>query len=395
MRVLDISTMIAAPFSAALLADFGAQVIKIEYARRMDGMRGGRKENQAYDHHPRWLEINRNKLSITLDLKARKDVAVFKDLVRISDVVVESSRVGVLKGFGLGYDTLRALRPDLILLSMSGFGQTGPEASYAGYGGCLEPLSGIQGLTAYAPESRPVRVREVDVTNGVMGACALMTALFHRQRTGEGQWIDLSQLEACTFGLIGEQLLAFAANGAIAQPRGNRHECHAPQGCYRCSGDDRWVALVVRSDAEWKRLCDAVGWDGPRDDPRFATEEGRRHHHDEIDRLIEAWTATRTQEEVMTRLQQARLAAGAVLDVASLARDPHLAQRGFLRTARDGNGVHPGLPFVLPEGGGDVWRRGPRLGEHLADVLCALLGRPESDAVPPEFDKIGTAFDID
>src|SRR5215469_5244115 len=174
IRIVDLTHDWAGPHATRMLADFGAEVIKVEYSRRMDGMRGAKKEGQAYNLHPRWYEINRNKLSITLDLKNVDHVEIFKDLIRVSDVVVENSRAGVMERFGLGFPMLKAIKPDVILVSMSGFGQTGPEASYAGYGGCLEPLSGVQVLTAYDRSSQPMRVREVDVMNGVLGACAIV-----------------------------------------------------------------------------------------------------------------------------------------------------------------------------------------------------------------------------
>jgi len=212
VRVVDLTHEWAGPHATRMLADFGADVIKVEYVRRMDIMRLARTEGCAYNHHPRWLQLHRNKQSVTLDLKQPDDAEIFKELVRLADVVVESSRPGVLARLGLGDDVLRALRPDLIMVSMSGFGQTGPEASYAGYGGCLEAVSGLQALTAYERDGRPMRVREMDVINGVSGACAIMTALVHRRQTGQGQRIDLSQLETTTGALVGAHLLEYVMN---------------------------------------------------------------------------------------------------------------------------------------------------------------------------------------
>jgi crotonobetainyl-CoA:carnitine CoA-transferase CaiB-like acyl-CoA transferase len=394
VRIVDLTHDWAGPHATRLLADYGAEVIKVEYSRRMDGMRGARLEGQAYNHHPRWLEINRNKLSITLNLKHARDVEAFKDLVRVSDVVIESSRVGVMEGFGLGYEVLRRLKPDIVLVSMTAFGQTGPEASYAGYGGCIEPLSGVQSLTAYNKTSRPMRIREMDVTNGVLGACAIMTALLYRQQTGKGQWIDLSQLEASTGGLIGEHLLAYAMNGMQALPVGNRHPYYAPQGCYPCQGQDKWVAIVIRTDEEWERLCEVMGRRDLQKETRLATRAGRAQNHDELDEVIASWTRCHTPREVMELLQQAGIAAGAVLDVEEISTDPHLEARSFFRNARDGSGRFPGMPFGLAETPGEVRRRGPYLGEHNDYVLCELLGWPPDQVEALTPDKIGTAFDI-
>jgi crotonobetainyl-CoA:carnitine CoA-transferase CaiB-like acyl-CoA transferase len=361
----------------------------------MDGMRGARLEGQAYNHHPRWLEINRNKLSITLDLKRARDVETFKDLVRVSDVVAESSRVGVMEGFGLGYETLRRVKPDIVLVSMTAFGQTGPEASYAGYGGCIEPLSGVQSLTAYNKTSRPMRIREMDVTNGVLGACAIMTALIYRQQTGKGQWVDLSQLEAATSGLVGEHFLAYAMSGTPALPVGNRHPYYAPQGCYPCQGEDKWVAIVIRADEEWERLCEVMDRLDLQKATRLATRAGRVQNHDELDEVLASWTKRHTHQEVMELLQRAGIAAGAILNVEEISTDPHLEARGFFRTARDGSGRFPGMPFGSAEMPGEIQRRGPYLGEHNDYVLCELLGWPRDQVETFAPDKIGTAFDIE
>jgi crotonobetainyl-CoA:carnitine CoA-transferase CaiB-like acyl-CoA transferase len=362
----------------------------------MDGMRGGKKADQAYNHHPRWLQINRNKLSMTLDLKLPRDSDSFKDLVRISDVVVENSRVGVMERVGLEYKVLKEIKPDLIFLSMTGFGQTGPEASYAAYGGTLEALGGIQALTAYDKTSKPMRIKEMDVTNGILGACAIMTALIYRQQTGRGQWIDLSELEAATSGLIGDHLLEYVVNGTQTLPVGNRHSLYAPHGCYPCKGDDRWVTLVVRSDEEWQRFCTIIGRPELIDDIRFATNAARAQYHDTLDRIIEEWSLLHTHYEAMQLLQQAGIAAGAVLNVAEIGEDPHLQERGFFQMAKEGSDrLFPGMPFQLTASRGEIRRPGPRLGEHNAYVLGRLLQRSQDGFDRIVEDGIGTAFDYE
>jgi crotonobetainyl-CoA:carnitine CoA-transferase CaiB-like acyl-CoA transferase len=395
IRIVDLTHDWAGPHATRLLGDFGAEVIKVEYSRRIDSMRGANKENEAYNHHPRWHEINRNKLSITLDLRIADDLERFRELVRVSDIVVESSRVGVMERFGLGYETLREIKPDIIVVSMSPFGQTGPEAAYAGYGGCLEPLSGIQVLTGYDESSKPMRIREVDVTNGVLGACAIMTALIYRQQTGCGQWVDLSQFEAATSGLIGEHLLEYVMNGTQTLPLGNRHRFHAPQGCYRCEGDDKWVAIMIRSEDEWKTFCESMDRSELASDARFASRQDRMRSHDELDQIIEEWTLSRTHYEVMHQLQRAGIAAGAILNAAEIAIDPHLQERGFFQTLENGNHLaFPGMPFHFSECKSQIRRPGPDLGEHNAEVLCGILGISRDEIKPLTEDKIGTAFDI-
>jgi crotonobetainyl-CoA:carnitine CoA-transferase CaiB-like acyl-CoA transferase len=394
IRIVDLTHDWAGPHATRLLADFGAEVIKIEYARRMEMMRGGVKENHAYNRHPRWHQLNRNKRSITLDLKKTRDVEIVRDLVRISDVLVENSRPGVMAGFGLDHESLRALQPGLIYLSMSAFGQSGPEAGYAGYGAALEALGGVQALTSYDAQTKPYRIKEMDVTNGILGACALVTALVHRQRTGQEQHIDLSQQETAIHGLIGEFLLEHAMHGTQPTPLGNRHPVWAPHGCYRCAGDDKWVAIAVCSDDEWRRLCSVIGKPELRQDRRFDFQAGRLGHHDELDRIIEQWTSQRSHYQAMHELQRAGIVAGAVLSTEELSNDPHLRERGYFVTGQDGK-RYPGVPFRLSAARNEVWRRGPDLGEDQEYVLCQLLGRSMEEIEPLKAEQIGTSFDID
>ncbi|MDI9640824.1 CoA transferase [Oscillatoria amoena NRMC-F 0135] len=391
IRIVDFTHDWAGPHATRLLADYGAQTIKIEYPPRLDGMRGAYLDRK--NRHPRWWQMNRNKASITLDLHQPEQVEAAKELIRQSDIVVDNSRPGVMAGWGLGYEVLKELRPDIILVSMSAFGATGPESQYAGYGGCIEALSGLQGLTAYSRQGDAMRVREMDVTNGIMGACAAMTALIYRQQTGEGQWVDLSQREACTW-LMGEHLLEFVLNGTQTLPIGNRHPVYN-QGCYRALGEDRWLVLTLRSDEEWQRFCQVCGHPEWSDDPRFKGRRDRHQHHDELDGLIESWTSTQTAPAAMQQLQAARLAAGMVQDVSTLAQDEHLQQRQWFQTAIAEGGTYPGFPFRFAKGGGILHRRGPDLGADNQAILCDLLGKPASFLPALDDEYLGTAFDLE
>ncbi len=395
VRVIDLGHDWACPHAARVLADFGADVIKVEYPRRLDGMRGATTAGDAHNRRPRFHQLNRNKRSVRLDLDRREDGEAFADLVRCADVLVSNARAGVLERWGFGWAALQALRPDLVVLSMTAFGETGPEASYAGYGGTIEALSGIQALTAYAPDGMPKRIREMDVTNGVLGACAVATALVDRQRTGHGRWIDFSELEAATSGLVGEHFLALMVNGMAPAPTGNRRPGFAPHGCYRAAGDDRWVVIAVADDAEWAALCGVLGRPEWLTDPRFATREGRSRHQDVLDAEIEKWTAARPDREITAALQAAGVAAGPVLDARDLADDPHLAARGFFVDAGDGSGCFPGFPFQLEAGGGAVRRRGPDLGADDVAVRVHVLGRPAGEIAPLDPERLGTAFDVE
>jgi crotonobetainyl-CoA:carnitine CoA-transferase CaiB-like acyl-CoA transferase len=394
IRVLDMGHDWACPHAARLLADFGAEVIKVEYIRRLDGMRGGSKKDAAYNRHPRFFQLHRNKRSVTLDLRIPRQHDAFRKLVRRSDVIMENSRPGVLDRLGVGYEVLKELRPDIILLSMSAFGQTGPDQSHSGYGGTIEAVSGIQSLTAYGRGEKPKRIREMDVTNGILGACAILTALIQRHRTGRGCWIDLSEMEAATSALIGEHFLELTINGTTPLPIGNRHSVEAPHGCYRCMGEDRWIVLAIRSDMEWKALCSVIGQSHLAQDARFASSAERMRHHDEIDRLIEEWTSSQTAEEAMRCLQQSGIAAGMVANACDLAADPHLADREwFLSSGGKNSSRYPGFPFRLDEGGGRFLRRGPDLGEGNQSILGELVGITELPTWTEE--EIGTAFDFE
>ncbi len=397
IRVLDLGHEWSCPHSARMLADFGAEVLKIEYLKRLDFMRGADTQNRAYDRQACFWQVHRNKKSITLDLKEPQEKAVFEDLVRIADIVLENSRPGVMDRLGLGYNRLKQLNPKIILVSMSAFGQTGPESSYAGYGGSIEAIAGIQSLTAYNPDEPPRRIKEMDVSNGIAGACAAMTALLHLQVSNQGEWIDLSEIESATHGLIGEHLMEFAFNASYTKPIGNRHRYHAPQGCYRSLGEDKWMVLSVTSESQWQEFCKVVGHTEWATDSRFATERDRQDHHDSLDALIESWTRQREAMEATQILQNVGIAAGPVLDMADLCENAHLEQRRYFQTptAAPDQGRFPGFPFRLSQGDGSLRHRAPDLGDSNHYGICELLGRPE-EQIPEIIEaELGTSVDSD
>ena len=394
MRVADLTHDWSGPHCTRILADFGAEVIRIEYVRRLGLFRGGKTENQNYNKQPTWFQVNRNKYAITLDLKCEKEREIFADLVKTADVLVENGRTGVMDRLGLGYEDLSRIKPDLIMLSMPAYGNSGPYACYPAYGAALEVMSGIQNLTAYGENEKPQRIREMDVINGIGGACAVMTALLHRQRTGQGQHVDFSQMELPTHALIGEHLLEYVMNNAHVPPLGNRHRHYAPQGCYRCKGDDKWVTLTVRSEQEWQRFCDALDHPEWMNDARFASRLSRIENHDELDRLIEGWTFKHTHYEAMEILQSHGIPSGAVLDVAEISSDPHLKERDyFVNEVSGSDKPFMGMPFRVTEGTGKVRWRGPDLGQHNKYVLCELLGRSQDEVKPIREEEIGFAYD--
>ena len=395
IRIVDLTHDWAGPHATRLLADFGAEVIRVEYIKRLCMLRGGRTDNQMYNKHPMWFQLNRNKFSITLDLKRDEDRETFRDLLGISDALLTNSRTGVMDRLGFGYEDLVKIRPDIIMLSMAGFGNTGPFAGYAGYGATFEALGGIQSLTAYGKNEKPQRIKEMDVINGIAAAGAFMTALLHRQRTGEGQHIDFSHLEASSHALAGEHFLEYAMNGAQSLPLGNRHRVFAPQGCYRCK-DETWVTLTVRSETEWKKFCDALHRPEWKTDPRFSSSSARMKNHDQLDQHIGEWTIEHSHYQAMEILQQHGIPAGAVLDVQELATNPHLRARNhFVSGVAGSDKEFLGVPFRLSSGAGKVRWRGPDLGQHNEQVLCNLLGRPEDAVKPVNEEEIRTFFHIE
>ncbi|MDT0495870.1 CoA transferase [Algiphilus sp. W345] len=387
LRILDFSHDWAGPHAARVMADFGAEVIKVEYPGRVDSMRGGYK--QKINGFPRFWQLHRGKKSLTLDLKRPDHYEFCRRLVAATDLVLENSRPGVMQRLGLAYDTLRDIKPDIIMLSMSAFGATGPYAAYAGYGGTIEAISGMQALTAYDRGGPRYRIREMDVLNGIFGLCAALTALFHRQSTTVGQWIDLSETETSCW-LIGEYIAMASSSGTEPLLVGNRHAFYAPQGCYPCSGKDRWVTICITSNAQWRKLAGIIGGKELEQDGRYATVSGRSTRHDEIDALIGTWTCRQDCRSAMRILQAEGIAAGAVFNAQDLSQDEHLAARDWLQTV---DAVRlPGFPFRFRRGGSAVCTKGPDLGQH-NDSIRALYGDLNTDdLLLPQ--NLGTAYEI-
>lgn len=384
IRVLDFTHDWAGPHATRLLADFGAEVIKIEYPKRLDISRGGFKH--LIDEHPRFWHLHRGKRSLTLDLADPAHLGLCEKLIAEADVLVENSRPGVMAALGLSPQRLRQINPRIVHMAMSGFGADGPAAHYGGYGACLESLSGMQSLTGYAPGEPTLRVREADVLNGIVPAGAICAALWRRAAGGSGQTLDFSEAEGCAW-YVGEHFLQASVTGQEPVVQGNRSREFAPQACYRCAGEHGWLALSVHSDAQWQALAGLIG--GGAADPAFGSLEGRRAAHDRIDGLLSAWLRDQTAAAAMQRIQALGIAAGCVLDPAALAQDSHLAARRWFVELPEGR--YPGAPFAFRDGG-FAWRaRGPRLGEHNRELFTALApGTPLPDL---SADALGTAYE--
>jgi crotonobetainyl-CoA:carnitine CoA-transferase CaiB-like acyl-CoA transferase len=391
IRVLDLAQVYAGPTCTRLLADLGADVIKIEGLKRMDITRNFiMPENAAAEDY--WntsgyfLLRNGGKRSLTLDFSEESGgagVDIVKKLIPQCDVIVESFTPHVMEKFGLDYKSLTAIKPDIIMISMSGYGQNGPWRDFSAYGMGLEPASGISSITGYE-NGDPLRtgISFTDPYSGIVGAGAVLSALVYRRRSGKGQYIDLSEQEAAV-PVVGYALMEQAMNGHQPPRIGNRSYWYAPQNAYRCTGGDSWIVISVRDDAEFAALAKTLGHPEWADDKRFADNESRMQNQDALDALIEEWTKTQDHVEAMHTLQKAGVLAAAVLNPKESLLDPHLKARGFFdRVDTENAGVRPvphqlGAKFSAFEM--DSARRAPKLGEHNAEVLSGLLGMGEAE----------------
>jgi benzylsuccinate CoA-transferase BbsF subunit len=377
IRVTDFTWAWAGPHGTVLLAMLGAEVIKIESRTRLDHARVRSLMTGATrggpDQSPVFNDLNLGKLSLSLDLRKAESRDIVRRLVAVSDVVTQNMRPGVLDRLGLGYEDLRGVKPDIIMLSSSAVGATGPESNYAGYAPTFASLSGAADITGY-PDQPPIPLSgSVDLRVGTMSTFAVLAALHHKRRTGEGQHIDLSSTEVMS-SMIGEVFLEYGMNGRVPQRTGNRDGAMAPHGCYRCKGESQWVSIAVGSDAEWKALK-AVIADPALEDDAFAGEFERWKNQDPLDEIVERWTREREPYAATEALQQAGVPSMPVLEKASLAHDPHIRARGILETVEHpvlGTRTVVGPPWRL-EGVG-VRCAGPLIGEHNDSVLGEILG---------------------
>lgn len=387
VKVIDVATMAAAPWAAAYLGEFGADVIKVEYPGTGDHQRkwGTAKEGEALF----WKSMARNKRSVTLDLHKEKGVELFKELVRTADVLVENFRPGTLERWGLGYDILSAINPRLVMLRVTGFGQTGPYRGRVGFGTLAESLSGFAHLTGLAdgPPTLP-NLPLADGVAGITGAFATMVALYHRDcHGGRGQVIDLSLYEPLV-RLLEPALMDFDQLGVARGRVGNRSDHVAPRNTYRCS--DGWVAMSGSAPSIVERLFQIIGHPELSTDRRFATNEARLENVEALDRIIGEWMAGRTREEAVGLMQQAGVALQAVLEVPEVFDDPQVKARQTLVEVEDRDFGTMRLVNVVPrlsETPGRIRSTGPHLGEHNAEVYGAMgigaedLGRLASEGV--------------
>jgi crotonobetainyl-CoA:carnitine CoA-transferase CaiB-like acyl-CoA transferase len=384
IRVADFSWVWAGPFCTLQLAHLGAEVIRIETATRPcitrllppwpDGQSGVNRSGY-------FNQYNQNKRSLTLNLKSPEALEIARQLVAKSDIVVENFAGGVMDRMGLGYEVLKQLKADIIMISLSGYGATGPEREHISYGPAQVPMSGMSSLTGYKGwPPMHVGISYGDPNGGLHGAFAVLCALMYRARTGQGQYIDLSQFETST-AMVAEGLFDYSMNGAQPERAGNRDPYLAPHGVFRSSGQDSWVSLAVRNDEEWKRFCLAIDQSDLAHDARFSTLKDRKQHEDELERIITAWTQTRSPEEATAQLQAAGIPAAPAMNNKDLSTDPHLNSRSiFVYNNHPEVGVkqHIGIPWQMSKTPLPV-RPAPLLGQDTDDILQTILGYSEQE----------------
>jgi len=379
LRVIDVSTVYAGPLTCQLLGDYGADVIKVEHPRG-DSMRGHGRDK---DGIPLWWKmVSRNKRCIGLYLGDPDGAEVFRRLVATADVVVESFRPGTLERWGLGFDNLREVNPRLVLVRISGFGQTGPYRERAGFGTLAEAMSGFAAITGEAdgpPTLPPFGL--ADGIAGITGAAATMMALYSRDaRGGEGQEVDLAILEPLVT-VLGPQPIVYDQLGEVQQRTGNRSVNNAPRNTYR-TADGKWVAVSTSANSIAERVMKLVGHPELIDEPWFDTGAGRAQHAELLDGIVSEWVAQRTRDEVLDAFTEAGAAIAPVYDVADLMADPHVIERETITTVEDedlGPVRMQNLPFRLSATPGEIRFTGRPLGADTDAILGDELGLDVAD----------------
>ena len=391
ITVVELSIAIAAPSCCRAMAFHGADVIKVESRTNPDVARlfgsawaAGMDAGPYMDTSPYLAEMSANKRSIGLELKHPDARRTILELIAVADVFVTNYSTPAVRALGLGPDDLTDVNPGLVYIALPGFGSdpAQPYYEFLAWGPNQAPLVGLDELTGY-PDQVPAGIATIappDYFAGLHALAAVLTALEHRDRTGEGSVVDIAQFET-TVSSLGPFLLDHELTGAVPERSGSRLAWLAPQGCYRCDGDDAWVAVTVDDDERWAALADLLG--GVARDARFATLAGRVEHHDELDTLIEAWTTTRSAPVAAVALQAVGVAACEVYDNAALLVDPQVRDRQWFQMLGSsrfpGGDVFSGHPIRLGVEPGRWWRAGPSMGEDTRHVLIGTVGMSSTE----------------
>jgi len=377
IRVIEVGTLISGPFAGRLLGDMGAEVVKIEPPGSPDPLRTwGQAELDG--HHFFWTVHARNKKAVTLNLREPRGRDLFLKLVERSDIIVENFRPGTLEKWGLGYDVLRQHNKGIILVRVSGYGQTGPDANKAGYASVAEAASGLRHMNGF-PGGPPPRLALSlgDSLAGMFAAQGALAALYRRTVSGEGQVVDAALTEAC-LAIQESTIPDYDVGGIVRGPSGTRLEGIAPSNIY-CTADGSWVVIAANQDTVFRRLCSAMGQPELATDSRFVDHGARGRNQDELDKIIGDWAAQRQPDDIIETLSAAGVISGPINTVAEVVRDPQLQARGMLVEHFDEgigrNVLGPGVIPVLSETPGSVRNAGPaQPGQHNDEVYGDLLG---------------------
>ncbi|MBI4201071.1 MAG: CoA transferase [Chloroflexi bacterium] len=372
VRIADFSWIMAGPTCTRYLGALGAEVIKVTSNRRLDP--------SARAQGGQWYSLHSNKRCCTINTSEPEGLELARRLVSVSDVLVENYGYGAMDRNGLGYKDLRSWRPDLIYLSSSGQGRTGPDKDKVAYGTLIQCYTGWSSITGYEGAEPIIGGAWTDPVVGMVQAYTIIASLYRREETGLGQYVDLSMAEGTT-ALIPEPLMDYAMNRRVQGPKANKDEYMAPHGAYKCRGHDEWVAVAVADDAQWQALCRVMGRPDLASNPIYSTTLGRWLHQEQLDPEVAAWTRERTNTEVMELLQAADVPAGASVTAAQLSQDPHLQARGFIQWLENAGQRYPiaGLPWRSDSG--PAWRffPPPKLGGDNEYVARDLLGLSNAD----------------
>ena len=384
-RVLDFGWVLAGAVPGMILADMGADVIKVETRQRMDYMRLGRPiigDTPDPEQNPMFHNVNRGKRSITLNTTRPEAVELARQLAAQCDVVIENFSPGVMQRLGLDYPTLSRDNPRLVMASITSNGQTGPLRDLRAYAPSIGALSGLDSTMGYQ-NGRPLGLKHAyaDLCGALHAVFAITAALYQRRRTNRGQYIDLSMLRA-TVATMGAGLMEYELTGRVPQPQGNHDPTMAPYGNYPCQGQDQWVSIAVRTQAEWQGLLEAMGHPDWANQPPFASRYARLNHRQQLDAHLSQWTQTLPPWEAAQLLQTHGVAAFPVLDAEARLFNPHFQERGlYSEIEHPALGIEPifNLMWQLSRTPPQIRRHAPQLGEHNRQVFCHLLNLPESE----------------
>ncbi|HET8564821.1 MAG TPA: CoA transferase [Candidatus Binatia bacterium] len=378
VRILALTTGYAGPYAGRLLAEYGAEVIKVE--SRKGGLDTFRHYGQykSIDAAPRFIECNLGVRSLSVNLKHPTGVRIMKELAAKAHAILDNFRPRVLEKLGLGEEELRRVNPQLVIVKLPGFGSVGPKSWYGTWGFNLTAFSGMTYLWNHPDQDRPVGSQGVypDHLGFIAGPTLMVAALLRSRLTGQGVSIDLAQIEATAYTL-GVTYLDAAINNYDPQPRGNRDPVAAPHGCYRCRGEDRWCVISVRSEAEWRSFCRIIGREGLVKDPRFSNRQSRVTNASELDAIVNEWTEARSAEEVMNKLQAEGVPAGVVQTGADLVKDAQLRHRNYFAPFPDspiGRFEIPRSALCFKDMADETLRLPARFGADTDDILRNILG---------------------